>query len=154
MGKVSRWFRSLLGSKRPENGNVTAPHTDAKLTPSRRWSFSKSTTNCNHTPSPSSASALPRFQLKDEDYQQHAITAAAEVRWLSTGKMNELKGNVNTTGYVRRSYNGDREYWVAVKIQSHFRAYLVSLIYANLLITLYIIRCMLFIYMDTDDNPV
>ncbi|XP_074335544.1 protein IQ-DOMAIN 22-like [Apium graveolens] len=105
MGKAARWFRSLLGLKKPDNVTMTTPNTDAKLTPIRRWSFSrsKSTTNRYSIMSPSFISALPRFQLKDGDDQQ---PAASEVEC------------------AQNSCNRNRDYWFAVKIQSHFRAYL------------------------------
>ncbi|KAK1352883.1 IQ-domain 17 [Heracleum sosnowskyi] len=123
MGKATRWFRSLLGLKKPDNVTMTIPETDAKLTPTRRWSFSKSksTTNRHNITSPSIISALPRFQLKDGDDQQHA---ASEVEWLCSRNTNDLNGNENTMGNVKHSCNGNREYWLVVKIQSHFRAYL------------------------------
>lgn len=148
MGKAARWFRSLLGLKKPENVTMTTPNTDAKLTPNRRWSFSKSksTTNRYNITSPSIISALPRFQLKDGDDQQHA---AAEVEWLCSRNTNELNGNENTVGYVKKSCNRNRDYWFAVKIQSHFRAYLVCfLIYSNVCTLYNNVHCMFFVYND------
>ncbi|WOG85884.1 hypothetical protein DCAR_0105077 [Daucus carota subsp. sativus] len=103
MGKAAKWFRSLFGLKRPNNITITTPCTDAKRTPSRRWSFKRSTSNRYHTLSDSIVSALPRVHLKGDKEQKHMIAAAVK-------NMSELKGNC--------------DHWAAVKIQAHFRGFL------------------------------
>ncbi|WOG81221.1 hypothetical protein DCAR_0100366 [Daucus carota subsp. sativus] len=116
MGKATRWFRNLLGLKTTPSSTATA-----KPPPKRRWSFVKSTTP-HHSPAP------PQFydHAPTDHDQQHAIAVAhataavanaavaaaqraAEVVKLTSGDINVFKGP---------------EYWAAVTIQSHFRAYL------------------------------
>ncbi|XAR55040.1 hypothetical protein NMG60_11030416 [Bertholletia excelsa] len=132
MGKATRWFRSLLGLKKESPAQAPA----VAKPPKRRWSFVKShrekyaagERGCHGVPAPRDA---------DDDSSRHAIAVAAAtaavaeaavaaaqaaaevVRLTSSGRSSAPPGGVCGGGGVVRE-----EYWAAIKIQSHFRAYL------------------------------
>lgn len=154
MGKASKWIRGLLGLKKSDPLSPATPSSDPKQPSKRRWSFGKSssrqTTNHHiHDKTAgeqilSRAPAPPQSPVDDgSDPGKHAVAvaeataavaeaavaaahAAAEVVRLTSG--GRAAGNVNGVAHVSISGGfGSREEWAAaVKIQSHFRAYLVT----------------------------
>ncbi|CAA2957336.1 IQ-DOMAIN 14-like [Olea europaea subsp. europaea] len=121
MGKASRWFRGLLRFKKSDSN----PDPDQKPL-KKRWSFVKS-----HKEKSSDGEVLT--SENDGEASKHAIAvaaataavaeaavaaaqaAAAVVKLTSSGRSTTISGGA--------SY-GNREKRAAVKIQSHFRAYL------------------------------
>ncbi|KAK4486447.1 hypothetical protein RD792_009125 [Penstemon davidsonii] len=100
MGKASKWFRGLLGLKKPDPNPIPS---EKPACPKKKWSFSMS------------------HKEKDLHKPQHGrVAVAVAVKQTSRG------GNSSTTAYVSRSCAGywTREEWAAVMIQSRFRAYL------------------------------
>lgn len=121
MGKASKWFRGLLRFKKPDS-NTDPAHKPSK----KKWSFVKS-----HKEKSSDGAVLT--SENDSEASKHAIAvaaataavaeaavaaaqaAAAVVKLTSSGRSATVSGGA--------SY-GNREKRAAVKIQSHFRAYL------------------------------
>ncbi|KAL3818102.1 hypothetical protein ACJIZ3_004007 [Penstemon smallii] len=99
MGKASKWFRGLLGLKKPDRNPIPS---EKPASPKKKWSFSMS------------------HKEKDLHKPQHGRVLAVAVKQTSRG------GNSSATAYVSRSCAGywTREEWAAVMIQSRFRAYL------------------------------
>lgn len=136
MGKATKWFRSLLGLKKPDApspSQTAPPHSDHK-TPKRRWSFVKSYREKDrHAPN--------NFGLNEPrpngavDAKHHAVAVAAAaaavesaqvvLRMTSSGR-STASGKANDVVHVSRCGFWNGEEWAAVKIQSCFRAYLVS----------------------------
>ena len=133
MGKASRWFRSILGLKKP---HPTHPPKESK----RRWSFVKSTTKRDTSLCDPATSDENDIQV---DPNKHAIAVAAAtaavaeaavaaahaaaevVRLTSSGRCaNNLPEYVSGRGAV--VVGGYDENFAAVMIQSAFRGYLVS----------------------------
>ncbi|KAK4436320.1 protein IQ-DOMAIN 14 [Sesamum alatum] len=125
MGKATRWFRSLLSSKKSPPDSSPAKHKGKKT----NWAFSNSADKVkNHVEDP-----LPSPYVEGLDANKHAIAvaaataavaeaalaaahAAAEVVRLTSGG-----GSGRNAPYVS-GYR--RLVFAAVKIQSAFRAYL------------------------------
>lgn len=150
MGKASKWFRGLLGLKKSDPVSPATPSSDSKQPSKRRWSFGKSSSRqtTNHPIHDktadeqilSRAPAPPQSPVDNgSDSTKHAVAeataavaeaavaaahAAAEVVRLTSGGRDA--GNVNGVSHGSISGGfGSREEWAAaVKIQSHFRAYL------------------------------
>ncbi|KAL2547354.1 IQ-domain 22 [Forsythia ovata] len=145
MGKASKWFRGLIGFKKPD------PDPPRKQ-PKKKWSFVKSYKDKDHSikliPEKSQHGIVlmnPSGETQS-DASKHAIAvaaataavadaavaaahaAAAVVRLTSSGRTTDsaFNGGVNTVARVsqRAAGYGSREDWAAVMIQSHFRAYL------------------------------
>lgn len=134
MGKASRWLRSLLGSKKS-----SPPAKEGK---NSKWGLRKSSNGTGRTTGAEIAygnedpPASPYAEALDAN--KHAIAvaaataavaeaalaaaqAAAEVVRLTSGKR-------STSAYGSSNTERRRE-WAAVKIQSEFRAYLVSVFF-------------------------
>ncbi|XP_057775734.1 protein IQ-DOMAIN 22-like [Salvia miltiorrhiza] len=124
MGRASKWFRGLLGFKKPD------PSADPTQNPpsKKRWSFPKAKHRRR-----SHHAVAPGGYLDDDETSRQAIAvaaataavaeaavaaahAAAAVAHLTSG--GGAHGAQNGVGY------GGREERAAVVIQSHFRAYL------------------------------
>ncbi|KAK3027545.1 hypothetical protein RJ639_042314 [Escallonia herrerae] len=145
MGKASKWFRGLLGLKKPDHApSQPSAKPPSSKPPKRRWSFMKPHKEKEHrTPYDGRRGPPENVQSSDDSYvdedagvdpNKHAIAvaaataavaeaavaaaqaAAAVVRLTSSGR-----SVPNATVY--RGF-GIREEWAAVKIQSYFRAYL------------------------------
>ncbi|KAK1353315.1 Protein IQ-DOMAIN like [Heracleum sosnowskyi] len=122
MGKATKWFRNLLGLKKPD---TPSPTTTTKPPPKRRWSFGKSTTSHHRTPSHSNSPLPPYFHANNENDQQHAIAVAEATAAVANAAVTAAQ----RAAEVVKLTSGDNifkghEYWAAVTIQSHFRAYL------------------------------
>ncbi|XP_059644187.1 protein IQ-DOMAIN 22 [Cornus florida] len=153
MGKAVRWFRSLLGIKKEDSPPQPPPPATTRLEPKpakKRWSFVKSYREKDRTTKyntgdhrrASHGDAIPHsgsYAAEDGvDPSRHAIAvaaataavaeaavaaaqaAAAVVRLTSSGRSAHVTGATSTAAYG----SSFSEEWAAVKIQSHFRAYL------------------------------
>lgn len=143
MGKASKWFRAVLGLKKPDTplplSSPQQPTTRSKE--KRRWSFLKSyreKDHHHHHQQQQQQHAKPDVSSEfEEDPNKHAIAVAAAtaavaeaavaaaqaaaevVRLTSSGRCAN-----NPAAYVGRGI-GWREDLAAVKIQAAFRGYLV-----------------------------
>ncbi|KAM7531253.1 hypothetical protein LguiB_034663 [Lonicera macranthoides] len=132
MGKATKWFRSLLGLKKPDAPSPSQPappHSDHKP-PKRRWSFVKSYREKDRH-------ATNYFGLNEPrpngavDAKQHAVAVAAAavesaqvvLRMTSSGR-SMASAKANDVAHISRGGFRNGEEWAAVKIQSRFRAYL------------------------------
>lgn len=149
MVKASRWFRGLLGLNKAVPLSSPAPNSDPKQpSPKRKWSFVKSSreqTKNQHIHSRSAGEQIPcrggaqpppqslveerhdpsTIAMAKATYTVPAASAAAVVRLTSVGR-SASNDTVNTVVDVNNSGFGNREEWAAIKLQSHFRAYLVG----------------------------
>lgn len=149
MGKASRWLRSLLGSKKSPSESSPA----AKEGNKKKWGLGKSSSGSGKTSLPGSGAEIAYGNqdpsrgpyVEAVDANKHAIAvaaataavaeaalaaaqAAAEVVRLTSGKK-------SGSGYGNGSSSAERRReWAAVKIQSEFRAYLVSGFFFSLLV--------------------
>ncbi|TKY70915.1 IQ-DOMAIN 14 [Spatholobus suberectus] len=119
MGKASKWFRGLLGLKRPDSPSATAPKPPKEK---RRWSFVKSyrekdnTTVEHHAPPTYGDRSSGHVEGAEPDIAAAtaavaAAHAAAAVAFLAC------------SGRCAATTAGDviREEWAAIKIQAAFR---------------------------------
>ncbi|PWA81549.1 IQ-domain 26 [Artemisia annua] len=97
MGKATRWFKGLLGMKDKENVNNLNSNGDRK--DKKRWSFAK----------PLKETQLPVARASDAD-------------WLKS-YMSDTEKEQNKHA-IAPLYDGGRDYYAAVKIQTVFRAHL------------------------------
>ncbi|KAL3499398.1 hypothetical protein ACH5RR_038491 [Cinchona calisaya] len=169
MKKASKWFRGLLGLKKPDPSSSSSsfpadsqpPATTSRLPPpKKKWSFVKSYREKDSKPTENSGSAQLPSDHNNDDPSKHAIAVAAAtaavaeaavaaaqaaaevVRLTSSGRAISTNSNTTTSfgtgnedgvevgsspAHVSGSgagYGSREEEWAAVKIQSHFRAYL------------------------------
>ncbi|KAL8503285.1 hypothetical protein ACS0TY_022142 [Phlomoides rotata] len=103
MGKASKWFKALLGFKKPDPSNNPSQKPHSK----RRWSFALS------------------HRGKDRRRSQDAVAAVVRLT-AGGGNTTHAGGGFNSVAHVTRNAAGywGREESAAVMIQSHFRAYL------------------------------
>ncbi|XP_074317455.1 protein IQ-DOMAIN 22-like [Silene latifolia] len=115
MGKASRWFRTLLGLKRPDSNPNPNPNQKPSSKPpkdKRKWNFVKSYREKSRPRSHS----YGQTAADGQDYADELpVFAADAVRLMHSGQCYEP--TVST-----RLYNG--QVWAAVLIQSRFRGYL------------------------------
>ncbi|VVA30176.1 PREDICTED: IQ-DOMAIN [Prunus dulcis] len=138
MGKASKWFRSILGLKKPNPTHQTSTSSPKPPTKDkRRWSFVKSYREKNHHRHQNDTPPLPSDSSNDAvvDPNKHAIAvaaataavaeaavaaaqaAAAVVRLTSSGRCPS-----NPAAHVSTARIGVREEeWAALKIQAAFR---------------------------------
>ncbi|BFG31651.1 hypothetical protein CerSpe_179250 [Prunus speciosa] len=138
MGKASKWFRSILGLKKPDPNHQTSTSSPKPPTKDkRRWSFVKSYREKNHHRHQNDTPPLPSDSSNDAvvDPNKHAIAvaaataavaeaavaaaqaAAAVVRLTSSGRCPS-----NPAAHVSAARIGVRgEEWAALKIQAAFR---------------------------------
>ncbi|CAA0838777.1 IQ-domain 22 [Striga hermonthica] len=134
MGKASKWFRSLLGLKKPD----PKPDPDPKPQSKRIWSFAKP--HRGKAPHRSQHTTVAPTVFDDEGASRHAAAVAAATAAVAEAAVAAAQAAaavVKLTGgagggascsaaHVSQAGagNGLRDEWAAVKIQSHFRAYL------------------------------
>ncbi|CAB4279845.1 unnamed protein product [Prunus armeniaca] len=138
MGKASKWFRSILGLKKPDPTHQTSTSSPKPPTKDRRrWSFVKSYREKNHHRHQNDTPPLPSDSANDAvvDPNKHAIAvaaataavaeaavaaaqaAAAVVRLTSSGRCPS-----NPAAHVSAARIAVREEeWAALKIQAAFR---------------------------------
>lgn len=123
MGRASKWFRGLLGFKKPDPNADPAQRSPSK----KRWSFSKGKDRRK-----SQHGVVPGGHVNDDEAGRHAIAVAAAtaaVAEAAVAAAHAAAAVVQLTsagGFDRPSAYGygSREERAAVVIQSHFRAYL------------------------------
>ncbi|XP_028054962.1 protein IQ-DOMAIN 14-like isoform X2 [Camellia sinensis] len=101
MDKAAKWFRGLFGLKKDHS-----PSQSAAKPPKRRWSFVKSHSERDRTPTKNTTT--------DDavDPSKHAITAAEKIT--SSGRSNAT--TATSAAYVSE--------WAVITIQAHFRGHL------------------------------
>ncbi|KAK4488251.1 hypothetical protein RD792_003998 [Penstemon davidsonii] len=129
MGKASKWFRGLLGLKKPDPTPIDKP------SPKKKWSFAKSK---EENPK-AQYGVVPGATAYNDEAKMHAIAVAtataraaeaavAAAQAAAVAVKHSSRGlNISSAAYVSKSsagYGGSQEEWAAVMIQSHFRAYL------------------------------
>lgn len=140
MGKATRWLKGLLGIKKEKdpsgnsnsNSNSTTLAADRK--DKKRWSFAKSARDSGQTPPPPPDTTWFRSSyISDSEKEQnkHAIAVAAATAAAADAAVAAAQAAVavvRLTSQGRGSlYITGRDRWAAVKIQTVFRGYLVSL---------------------------
>ncbi|XP_022859354.1 uncharacterized protein LOC111380112 isoform X2 [Olea europaea var. sylvestris] len=131
MGKATRWLRGLLGMKKykekVENNANYAEKRDKK-----RWSFGKSgkeTGELSQIPAniPVTKSGWTRSYIA-ENQNEHAIAVAAATAAAADAAVAAAQAAVAVVRLTSQGrgglFNGGRERWAAIKIQSVFRGYL------------------------------
>ncbi|KAL3619326.1 Protein of unknown function (DUF4005) [Castilleja foliolosa] len=139
MGKASKWFRGLFGLKKSD------PNPTQKPPVKKRWSFAKAHKERDHPNSKPQHNAAPSGFDGGVEASRHAIAVAAATAAVAEAavaaaqaaaavvKLTSAAGrNPSTAGSggggsksaVGVAVYGNREVRAAVKIQSHFRAYL------------------------------
>ncbi|GJS42168.1 IQ-DOMAIN 31-like protein [Tanacetum coccineum] len=116
MGKVSKWFRGLLGMKKDkENMN----NSNAKT--KRRWSFGKSMKDPSQRVTVENDSTRMRscMSASEKEQNNHAI-AIAETAVAAA----DAAAVVRLTSDSRGTLFSGREKWAATKIQSVYRGHL------------------------------
>ncbi|KAI3525013.1 hypothetical protein L1887_03684 [Cichorium endivia] len=129
MGKASRWFKALLGMKKDKD-NVDNIHRKEK----KRWSFGKP---MKESSSPATVAVATNGNLPPNDptwmrsyreQNKHAIAVAAATAAAADAAVAAAQAAVavvRLTSHGRGTlFNGGRERWAAVKIQTVFRAHL------------------------------
>lgn len=128
MGKASKWFRGLLGLRKPDSPSTSTPSKPPKE--KRRWSFVKSyrekDNHHNHdaTVDPSSG------HVESADPNKHVLAVAAAMAEAAVAAAHAAV-TVTKLTTSSRSVTGDRirEEWAALKIQAAFRGSLVRIHY-------------------------
>ncbi|GER30377.1 IQ-domain 22 [Striga asiatica] len=132
MGKASKWFRGLLGLKKPD----PKPDSDPKPPSKRIWSFAKP--HREKPPHRSQHTTVAPTGFADEGASRHAAAVAAATAAVAEAavaaaqaaaavvQLTSGAGASCSAAHVsqRAAGYGGRDEWAAVKIQSHFRAYL------------------------------
>ncbi|CAI9773591.1 unnamed protein product [Fraxinus pennsylvanica] len=132
MGKVTRWLRGLLGMKK-EKENVENNSNYAEKRDKKRWNSEKSgkeSGGLSQIPAniPVTNSGWTRSYIAENEKEQneHAIAvAAAAAAEAAVAAAQVAVAVVRLTSQGRGGlFNGGRERWATIKIQSVFRGYL------------------------------
>lgn len=150
MGKTARWFRGLLGGKKAGGPVVASDSKPPKE--KKRWSFVRSLIDKDRAPPPAPA---PLQEVRNGSYREaapapyadgevdpnkHAIAVAAATAAVAEAavaaaqaaaavvRLTSSSGRCAAPEYV----SGGHEDSAAVKIQSAFRGYLVSVPFPDL----------------------
>lgn len=128
MGKASRWFKGLLGMKKDKE------NTDSK--DKKRWSFGKQSpvvavaVDINPQSPNDSAWLSSYMSVSEKEQNKHAIAVAAATAAAADAAVVAAQAAVavvRLTSHGRGTlFSGGIERLAAVKIQTVFRAYLVS----------------------------
>lgn len=132
MGKTSKWFRSLLSSKKsPPDSSSAEEAPPSKEKKKSKWALSKSADNKFKNEDP-----LASPYVEGLDANRHAIAVAAATAAVAEAALAAAQAAAEvvrlTSGggsgrNVQAYVSGDRRrILAAIKIQSAFRAYLVS----------------------------
>lgn len=138
MGKATRWLKGLLGMKKEKdpsgNSNSNSTPVAADRKEKKRWSFAKSGRDSGQTPPPAAAEATWfRSYISDSEKEQnkHAIAVAAATAAAADAAVAAAQAAVAVVRLTSKGrgslYLTGRDRWAAVKIQTIFRGYLVSL---------------------------
>lgn len=136
MGKATRWFKGLLGMKKEKESPENSSSVDRK--DKRRWSFAKSS---NKIPmsiqanDPATEAGWLRSYISESEKEQnkHAIAVAAATAAAADAAVAAAQAAVAVVRLTSQN-RGNRgtlfcrgnEKWAAIRIQSVFRGYLVS----------------------------
>ncbi|GJZ64236.1 IQ-DOMAIN 14-like protein [Tanacetum coccineum] len=114
MGKVSKWFRGLLGMKKDKENMV---NSNAKT--KRRWSFGKSMKDPSQRVTVENDSTRMRscMSASEKEQNNHAIGIAETA-------VADAADVVRLTSDSRGTLFSGREKWAATKIQSVYRGHL------------------------------
>lgn len=143
MGKASKWFRSLLGLKKPDSSSTFATASAPKPPKDkRRWSFVKSYRESTSTKSDAGGhrttfgeeAVQPSGHVDGVYPDKHAITVAAATAAVAEAAVAAAQA---AAAVVRLTSSGrcpggigTREEWAAIKIQAAFRGCLVGIQYS------------------------
>lgn len=129
MGKATKWFKGLLGMKDKENVNTLNSNGDRK--DKKRWSFAKPLKETQLPVARASDAEWLKSYMSDTEKEQnkHAIAVAAATAAAADAAVAAAQAAVavvRLTNHRRKPlYDGGRDYYAAVKIQTVFRAHLV-----------------------------
>ncbi|KAL8522489.1 hypothetical protein ACS0TY_012598 [Phlomoides rotata] len=123
MGKASRWIRGLLGLKKGKE-NVDNNSNSGEKREKKRWSFAKSgkeSGRLNQIPAIDSS-------WSEKEQSKHAIAVAAATAAAADAAVAAAQAAVAVVRLTSQGrgalFNGSRERWAALKIQSVFRGFL------------------------------
>lgn len=140
MGKASRWFKGLFSSKKDKEN---LDNTDRKE--KKRWSFGKpmkESSSSSPSPPPLAVTVAAKINpptsgdptwvrsymsVTEKEQSKHAIAVAAATAAAADAAVaaaNAAVAVVKLTSRRGTLFNGGRERWAAVKIQTVFRAHL------------------------------
>ncbi|KAL2462609.1 IQ-domain 26 [Forsythia ovata] len=130
MGKATRWLRGLLGMKKDKE-NVENNSNYVEKKEKKRWSFGKSG-GLSQIPVniPVTDSGWMRSYIAETEKEQneHAIAVAAATAAAADAAVAAAQAAVAVVRLTSQGrgglFNGGRERWAAIKIQSIFRGYL------------------------------
>lgn len=141
MGRATRWFRGILGMKKEkekdqqsgEDSNSVNGGGDKK--DKKRWSFGKSGRGYSSQIPPviipannANDSAWLRSYISETEQNKHAIAVAAATAAAADAAVAAAQAAVavvRLTSHGRGTlFNGGRERWAAMKIQTVFKGYL------------------------------
>lgn len=143
MGKATRWLKGLLGMKKEKENVDNFSNYSAEKKEKKRWSFAKSGKGpvevgqvAKNVPGNIPVSAddtawLRSFMAESEkDQNKHAIAVAAATAAAADAAVAAAQAAVAVVRLTSQGrgklFNGSREKFAAIKIQTFFRGYLVS----------------------------
>lgn len=134
MGKITRWLRSLLGAKKSSSPSPPSSAAPESRPAKDKWDLVRSFNGNGHFtggPKGSITELTSSPYVQSLDANKHAIAVAAATAAVAEAALAAAQAAAEvvrlTSGGSRGTYVGDRRRELsAVKIQSAFRAYLVS----------------------------